>query len=841
MRRLLAALTRVRILNLRDLAGHKLRVVTSLLVVVVSSALLVAVLGAYGSMSSSVRAFNAAISGKATVEVAGITDAGVDEAMVGELRRAIPEAKAVVPLVRGQVFLDGEPTVLLGADQYVTALSDELAAAAQRASDDGSVGVGDLRTGIIAGPGTGLSKGQEVEIGGERLTVIGVADGAGSLNRGRFVFAFWRLAQRLTGLDGRVDSILLVPAAPGDTPAMKEQARRLVDGRAVVLDPAFRVKQAEVASAVTRDSTLLVAMVSLVIAAFLVFNTMNMAIASRRSSLAMIRALGGRRIDLAADLLAESVVFGLVGGALGIPLGILAGRYAVGLLPSPGGPIGIAIDFALPAYAAPAAIGACVAACLLATLIAARAVFAVSPIEAMVPVEVADSELPRRVLSMLCGAAGIAVIGLSVWIARNLDGREAILAGLVYVPGGLLLCFALTGFFAKATVAASRVFGGPGQLAGMNSARAPRRVWATLMTVAVAVSAGIGISGSLSNMIDSVSSSLDGLGDPDLFVSSRDKDSVPLGPVLDPEIAPQVAAVPGVDRVIGGQWVSVNVGDARVLVQGIEPGSTAPFMRKASADAVRQTLDGDGILLSNVLARTLGVGVGDTLRLATTTGYHELVVRDLVNYVTIDSGTAAMSNQLLQEWFERPGDTYLQVFFRPDADAAAITAQVEAIAAAHPGAGGAPVRVYTGAAAMAATQETVRRAGAFATAIQWIVAGAAAIALLNTLLLSVLERRRELAVLRAMGASRRFIARMVLAEAAGIALAGGLVGVVLGVGLHVLSDRILAESTSIEIAYAPQWSAAGYVGVAVGLCLVGALVPALRASRMNIAESLVAQ
>ncbi|NED63786.1 hypothetical protein G3I15_22900, partial [Streptomyces sp. SID10244] len=76
------------------------------------------------------------------------------------------------------------------------------------------------------------------------------------------------------------------------------------------------------------------------------------------------------------------------------------------------------------------------------------------------------------------------------------------------------------------------------------------------------------------------------------------------------------------------------------------------------------------------------------------------------------------------------------------------------VATANPSAGGQAVTVESGAEALSAAQEQAQQAGAFTIAIQWIVALAAAVALLNTLLLSVIERRRELGVLRAMGASR---------------------------------------------------------------------------------------
>ncbi|MFZ2510191.1 MAG: FtsX-like permease family protein [Gordonia sp. (in: high G+C Gram-positive bacteria)] len=836
-----AAVTRVRILNLRELASHRLRVVTSLIVVIVASGLLIAVLGAYGSMTDTVRKFNAAISGTATLEVAAIADTGVSDALIGELRSEVTGAKAVVPVVRGVVLLGGESITLLGSDARVASLSPQLQSAA--AGSGQAPDPADLADGIFAGARTGLTEGQTVTVAGQQVRVLRVIDDRSTdvLNGGRFIFAYLTLAQQLSGLDDAVDSIMIVPNGEVSEAQLRQEVQTVVGGRASVVDPDFRVRQSEVASAVTRDSTLLVSMVSLVIAAFLVFNTMNMAVASRRQSLAMIRALGARRRHLVADLLGEAAIFGLVGGLIGVPVGIVAGRWAVGKLPSTVGSTSLQIHYHLPGFAAPLAVIACVVACVAACALAARSVFAVAPVEAMVPGAATDAQPPARKLLWLTGILGAVLVAGSFVMARTVEGRAALLAGAVYSIGGLLLCFGILVVLVRGVVAVSRRFGGPGRLAAINSDRAPRRVWATVMTVAVAIAVGLGTSGALNNMIDSIGNSLDGLSDPDFYVSSRDKSDIPIGPILNPEIAERAAAVPGVERVVGGQWAAVNIGDARAMLQGLEPGAAAPFLKKATPEAAQQTLDGDGILVSRVLARTLGVQTGDTLRLATPTGYHELVVRDTVNYVTIDSGTGAISAKLMAEWFNRPGRTYLQIFTTPDADKTEVERQLAAIADEFPGAGNRPVHVYSGADALKATQQTVEQAGAFTVAIQWIVAAAAAIALLNTLLLSVLERRRELGVLRAMGASRRFVVRMVLAEAGSVAIVGALVGVVMGGGLHYLADLILTETTSVDIAYSPLLSSAGYVAAAAALCLIGALVPALRASRMNITESILAE
>lgn len=850
-RRLRAGLTRVRLMNLREIVTHRLRVVTSLSVIVVASALLVAVFGTFGSLTGSVRDLTAALTGDAALEVAAVSDSGLDADIAGQLRADLDGAKAVVPMIRAQVRVDrmgaapeAAPRVslLIGSDQRVTEMSPQLRDALRRGQTGGDeLDLDALRTGVIAGPGTGLHRGDRVRINGVDAEVLAIAPSQGTeaLNRGDFLFAFLPLAQQITGLTDRVDSLMIVAKPGASVAAVRARAEQIVAGRASVVDPAFRMKQAETATAVTRDSTLLVSVISLVIAGFLVFNTMNMAVASRRAALAMVRALGARRGQLVSDMLWEATVFGLVGGLIGIPVGILAGRWAIGRLPEMTvNSVGAAVSYHLPVFAPFVALGACVLACVAATALAARTVFSVAPVEAMSAAGGdVDRPLSRRIV-VIAGVGGLVGIAASWVLATTVPGRGAIIAGAVYGACGLLLCFALTGVLVRAATAVAGLFGPAGTLAAVNTARASRRVWATIMTVAVAIAVGMGTSGALQNMVASISGSLQGLGDPGFYLSTSSRDGIPVGPVFGDEVVDAARAVPGVETVRGSQWATVNVGDARIMVQGLADGLSAPFMHKTAPDALRQILDGDGIVLSSVLARNLGYRTGDEVRLATPTGYHSLVVRDVVDYIAIDSGSAAMSLNLLREWFHRPGSTFLQVDTAPGADLAQVRAGLESVAS-HYSDDRLPLYVYSGEEAIEATRATVEQSGAFTVAIQWIVAVAAAVALLNTLLLSVIERRRELAVLRALGASRRFVFAMVLAEAVAIAVVGSLVGLVLGGFLHLLSDKILAASTSIAVQYSPQASTVLYVAVSVGLCLVGALTPAMRAARLNISESLV--
>ncbi len=178
IRSVAAGFSRIRVLNLREIRTHRLRVTTSLLVVVVASALLISVLGLYGSLTESVRQVNAAISGTAQVEVTAIADSGIDAQIAGDIRGDVPDAKSVVPLIRDSVVIGDRKMALLGSDFRVTALSGELQkAVSQEQSGSSGIDQADLEDGIVAGAGTGLRKGQEITLNGVPVRVISVIDG----------------------------------------------------------------------------------------------------------------------------------------------------------------------------------------------------------------------------------------------------------------------------------------------------------------------------------------------------------------------------------------------------------------------------------------------------------------------------------------------------------------------------------------------------------------------------------------------------------------------------------------------------------------------------------------
>jgi putative ABC transport system permease protein len=239
-----------------------------------------------------------------------------------------------------------------------------------------------------------------------------------------------------------------------------------------------------------------------------------------------------------------------------------------------------------------------------------------------------------------------------------------------------------------------------------------------------------------------------------------------------------------------------------------------------------QLVTGRGVVVSRDIARSLGVAVGDTVTLPTPTGRHDVRVLQVIPYFSAIAGVIMMDLERMRAWYERPGETTLAVDLAPGADPEAVRAALRRVV---------PPQLYidSGAETVAATSGSLRQGTAPATNILWVVVLVATIALLNTLMLSVLDRRREIGVLRAMGTS--FPAP---AEAAGIGLIGATLGLLVGAAVQYLSAIAIGHAMTIDVVYEPSPLLVVCGVVALLLALLGSIPPALRAARMPIVEAL---
>jgi putative ABC transport system permease protein len=199
-------------------------------------------------------------------------------------------------------------------------------------------------------------------------------------------------------------------------------------------------------------------------------------------------------------------------------------------------------------------------------------------------------------------------------------------------------------------------------------------------------------------------------------------------------------------------------------------------------------------------------------------------VVEVVDYLSLDGGIVVLSLPHMQEWFGRAGATWLEVQLAPGADAGAVRRALTAVVAGFPG----DVRVNSGEEERRGGQDAARQASAVALAIQWMIAVTAGLTMLNTLLLAVVERRRELAVLRALGATRRRVRRVVAVEAAALAVLGCLAGIVLAVPLQYCLAEGLSRAAAVSVGLHPV---APSLPLVLAVFLVAVLAPVLPAAR----------
>lgn len=823
-----AAASRLRLFSLRELAVHRRRTIASIAVMAVSAMYLVAIFGIFGSITGSVNRLADGIAGIAALEVSGITDAGFPDTITAAVA-AVPGVATAVPMIRMSASTPSGPVLLLGADANSAALEGALkdAVAGQQEA------LFEVTDGVRVGPGVGRAKGERFQLGSGLVTVAAVLEAKqlADLNGGHYVLAPLALTQNVTGRQGQLDSILITTKPGADLATVRAAVSAAVNDRAIVADPSLRATRAGDGVKLMNYMALMGAAVALVVGAFLIYTTMTMAITQRRPVISMLRAIGGRRVIVVRDMLAEAAILGLIGGAIGSGIGIFMGRIAIGRLP-PAVTQGLEarVEYWLPGYAIPAALAATVLTSVVASAMAARQVYKVSPIEALAPVGVSTADFVPRWLRIASGVgAVVVVVAVSILIMIDQGGSYAFVAMPALFCAEIALGFALTVPIVKATAATARLFGSVGALAGATIERAPRRVWATVMTVFIAVVTTVVITGTNTDMIQSARGIFSSVTDVDVWVSANPPDTYPTD-ALPQGLSEQVAAVPGVARVTEGAFGFAVVGGTRVMLDGFSSGTNDSLYRALDEQVRNEVLAGRGVVLSQNLGKTLDVRVGDELWLQTPHGPQQTAVLALVPYFSTVIGTVGMDLDQLRAWFDRPATTTLQITAAEGVEPNRLLADVRRVVPA-------PNYVYDGRAALAGLEAPLHQSMFIANAVWIIVVLVAAVALLNTLTLSVLERRREIGVLRAMGSSRRFTLQMVLAEAAGIGVIGGVLGLLFGLTDQWLFSLVSGDIMNFDVDFRPSPMALLVTIGALAISLLGSVPPARRAARLNIIEA----
>lgn len=575
---------------------------------------------------------------------------------------------------------------------------------------------------------------------------------------------------------------------------------------------------------------------------FIIFNTFRTVVAERRHDIGMLRALGANRRTIIGLILVEGILQGVLGTAIGIGLGYLLGAGLISAIS------GLFQDFLHITLGAPVvepslvvvSIVLGVGVTLFSGLMPALSASRVPPLEALRP-SVAQVETVRRIsVTTIVGIILIAFAGASLF-THNVS--IVALGGLSFLIGLVLLAPALVKPIARVfggLVAVVFAREGTADLARGNLTRQPSRAAitasATMIGLAILVAA-VGVLMSLRGGIDGV------------LEKSLGSDYLLLPPALgvwgsdlgaDENLANRLRAVYGVRAVSTTRFAATSIDDQQVNLLGIDP-ETFPqvsglnFSAGDSRTAYQQLAQGRAIILNGVGAAQYGLGVGDSVKIASPEGEQTYQVVAVANdFINTKITTAYVSQANLKRDFHKTEDVLIQIDLAPNADVAHVEARFQEIVARYP-----QFKLISGSAYVQEMRQTFNMAFSFYYILLGFLALPSLIAILNTLAIGVIERTREIGMLRAIGATRRQVRRTILAEAILLAATGTAFGILAGLYLGYVMVLGIGASGMFPLEYSFPLAGA-LAAVAVGLLfgVIAALIPARQAAQMDIIHAL---
>lgn len=767
---------------------------------------------------------------------------------VGEARTPVPITLAdAVAQVDGVAHvlpdLSG-PAVLVGADGTAVASGGAPSFAVGLDPDDPTVDVG--RGERPSAPGeiaverttlasSGLDVGDRTTLvaGGtpQPVTVVGEVDLDAPTGGATIVFLDVATATTAFAPDGLVDT-LTVYAEPGATedelvaaiaPTLDGTAAEVVTGDSLRADARADIEEA---LGFVETFLLIFAGISLFVGAFLIANTFTMSVRERLRELALLRALGASPTQVFASVLVQAAVVGVVGSLAGVVAGLGLVRLLRTVLASQG----MILSGAIPLRPATVTV-ALVTGTLMSVLAAippARQAALTPPVQAMRD-EVVVQDRPLRVrtgVGVVLLVAGAAAVVAAVRRPGS-DSGPLLGAGAAAVLAGVLLVAPASvrvalGALAAGFVATVRPLG---RLARGNVTRHPRRTANT----AGALMIGMALVGASAVLAASAQASTRDIVAQEVIADLTLQ--APAGPLPD-GVAEAVAPLPEVSAVDPAVLGSVLVDGETTAVLGIPP---AAFGRSLEVDAVAGSVASLGdreVLAQQDAADDAGWSVGDTLALSSEGGTADVRLGGIIDSQSIQASLVLpedLADRLVP--VTRAQTTAVFVEGAPGVSAddlrTAVTAAVRPFVV---------VSVLDQEQLASELSEQVGRVLVILYALLGLSVVIAVLGIVNTLALSVIERTREIGLMRAVGLGRLQLAGIITIESVLTAVYGTLVGVAIGVALASTLPTVFADEGLTTLAV-PWSQVVAVLALSAVVGVLAAVWPGIRAARLPVLDA----
>jgi putative ABC transport system permease protein len=660
------------------------------------------------------------------------------------------------------------------------------------------------------------------------------------------VFVDIATAQELFDKIGRLDRIDLI-VDPARLATVAAAVRRALPPGVRAIEP--RVRTGEIARMLRSFQLNLAALsyIALLVGMYLIYNTVAISVVQRRPEIGTLRALGVKRGQILRTFLAEGALFGVVGSFVGLVAGSGLATFSVAAVSKTVNTLYVASHADHVLYDPVVLLKAFligVAAAIVAALVPALEAAGTPPAIAM-RAQGYERRLPQLAPRAALFGLGLLFIGYACTFVPAVGDVPVFgyAAGLLFIfAGSLFAPLAIAGLSRLARVAfASR--SAAGEIAAANLGSSPVRNSVAVASLMIAIAMTVAVAILIGSFRTTVIAWANDTLKADIFVRPMGLGDASSEATFSPDVATTISRLPGVASVdvirelsipFRGRLTTIAATDLARFSQR----SKVRFIGRVDQDALARTLPGStNVLISEPFATKFSLDTGDRFALDTPAGMTTLTVAAVYNDYSSDAGVALMDLTTFRRLYRDSFINSVAVYARPDADLVALRDRIVRSVL--------PLRVDT---------ETTRelrtlvitifdRTFAITYALYVISITIAVLGVVSTLFALVLERRREIGLLRYLGLRTRDVRRMVYFEAAFIGLLGGVSGVIVGVLLALLLIYVInrqAFGWLIELHMPYDFLIEAIVLVVIA-ALVAGIYPAGVAARIRTSEAVRAE
>jgi putative ABC transport system permease protein len=672
--------------------------------------------------------------------------------------------------------------------------------------------------------------------GTTELEIVGILNNV-EPNAQTQIYTPVKTAQQILNLKGQINSIDVLLKADADKQTVQKMLLDKLGGN-------FKVGTTETGTSLYAALTLgqsvmwFFGIAALLMAGFIIFNTFRTLVAERRRDLAMLRAIGARRQTLVGMILIESMLQGAIGTAFGLLCGwLLANGLLIGLRGLIQGLLHMQIGnpvFNATNWIASIVLG--VGFTIASAYFPARTAMQITPMEALRPALGSTEYRKDRNRAFIGG--GLLVLALFGLLVGGMIVTS--LAVLAFVIGLILVTPALVRPVATAFGWLFHfLFPREGELAQQNLARQPGRAATTASAMMIGLALTVAMLGMITSLANGFMTYLDkSLGSDFILMPT----SLVLGGGnigAAPTLAEEIARVPGVSGVTTIRLANSQIKGNDLQILGIDPVSYPQisgleFSKGDPDGAFKALAEGRGIIVNGIFATTANVKVGDTLTLKTPQGDKEYQVAGIgMDYLNAKLATAYISQKNLALDFNQTSDVLLMVDAEKTASVAELNASLQSVANQYPA-----FSLYDASTFKKSQQQLFSTAISAIYLLVLILAIPGLIAMVNTMSVNVIERTREIGMLRAVGSTRAQIRRIILAESLLLSSLGSVTGIAVGLYLSSFIIKALNFNGFKLGFYFPVSGIVFAIFVSLMFGVLASLAPARKAANTEIVEAL---